>query len=145
MKHHLFITATAILLASCGGAGTESEGSSKTPTITMEKTVLYIQGKEGGSTTVYKDEMPFRIKNIGDGVYISAKNNSPKLIERVYLPIVSMSSESTVTIYAAQPYYTGLKKGTYQGTITLSLCEDNDCLKPISNSEKIINIVYDVL
>lgn len=141
----IFIFVAALFLASCGGAGTEDEGSSKSPSITMEKTVLYIQGTEGGSTTVYKEEMTFRIKNIGDGVYISAKNNSPKLIERVYLPIVSMSNESTLTIYAAQPYYTGLKKGTYQGTITLSLCEDNGCLKPIPNSEKIINIVYDVL
>ncbi len=144
MMKRLSILAAVFLLASCGGAGTSDNKSNKSPSIKLEKDILYIQGEEGGTTNIYKEEIGFKVENLKGTIYVMAKNNSPKLIERVYLPLIDMSVDSTLTLYAAQPYFTRLKKGTYQGSITLELCEDNNCTKPVPNSTATINIVYDV-
>ena len=143
MKNIVCAITLTVLLASCGG-GSGDEKQSKNPSIKMEKSILYIQGKEGGTTETYKEELKFSIENAEGNLYISAKNNNPELIERIYLPS-GISKEKTLTLYAAQPYFNGLKKGTYQGLIIMSLCEDNVCVKPIPNSTTTINIVYDVL
>ncbi|WP_062064660.1 hypothetical protein [Cellvibrio sp. OA-2007] len=145
MKNKFLILVVSMFLASCGGAGTEEKKPSKNPTIKLEKSILYIQAEEGGTANIYKEEIGFKVENLNGNIYIFAKNNNPELIERMYLPIIHMDADSTLTIYAAQPFFTDLKKGTYQGSITLSLCEDKECTKPVPNSTVMISIVYDVL
>lgn len=145
MKTNAFILLIAFLLTACGGAGTEEKKQSNNPTIKLEKSILYFQVEEGLPLPSIKEEIGFKIENLNKGIYIVAKNNNPELIEKIYFPFFNTSSESSLTIYAAQPFFTGLKKGTYQGSIALSLCEDKECTKPVPNSTAIINVVYDVL
>lgn len=151
MKKIFPLFVSLIVLCSCGGGGgsstSEPTKSSQTPSIKLQKSILYLQGTENGVSTSYKEEISFEIENLKGNIYIGAKNNNPELIERVYLPVINNinSSTSTLTLYVAQPILTGLKRGTHQGTVNLILCEDSQCVKQISNSLTTISIVYDVL
>ena len=135
-------------LISCGGGSDKSSEPVKLPTIKLSKSIIYIQAKENGTANTFKEEISFEIENLNSKVYVAAKNNSPELIDRIYLPVLGNLSgppTSTVTIYPAQPYFTQLKAGTYQGSISLVLCEDNLCAKQIPGSSLVINVIYDVL
>lgn len=142
MKKILSALIAIILISSCGGGSTTAE---KTPTIKLKQKIMYIKAQENGSADIFKDDILFEIENAKGLVYVIAQNDNPELIDRIYMPFVSVESHPYITVYPAHPIFTGIKKGTYQGTITLKLCEDNQCNKPIAHSEAIINIVYDVL
>jgi hypothetical protein len=150
MKHILVLLFTAVLISSCGGGSGSSSEPTKpvnTPTLKLQKSILYFQGTENGVSSSYKEEILLEVENQKGTVYVAAKNNNPELVERIYLPIINNPTNPslTLTLYVAQPFFTGLKKGTHQGSITLLLCEDSECAKPIPNSTATINIVYDVL
>ncbi len=125
-----------LFLVSCGGAG--SNGDTKSPSLKLSQNVLYFKDYELG-VSAETSAVTFTVENQKESIFVVAVNHNPELIDQIYVSSVGLM------IYPAHPYKYHLSPGTYQGSITVSLCKDSVCKAPIAGSEQVINIVYDVL
>lgn len=138
-----------LVLAGCGGGGGSSSGSGTPPPppppppsgVSMSVSPLSVSAS--ATTTESAPTGSFQVSTTGqqqgEQVYLAGKYSANGIAS---LSDASGPSPTTVTIQFKSP--TTLGPGVYQDQIQISVCYDQACTQPVTNSPQTVQVTYTV-
>lgn len=135
--YKLFLLAIfSLILNACSGGG--SGGSSGSFSLSSNKinwtTTIY--GSQPSSV-----EITGRATDVTKSVYIFADASQAPFVEKLYVGLTSQTS-GKLTVVPKSPKLAGV--GNHSGTVTVSLCYDQNCNSHVNGSPQKVNVNYQV-